>query len=184
MAEQVAGLEESIFEAHLVLVDQVGEDVAGGTEVEGEIGKLAGAGIEAGDFACIGLTGDVGFMLGEVVFAGEEPAAEAFFEGDLVALHIVAEGLETGACHRNKNGFSDEAGNVVGGGAGVAGKAAGGALGSGDAAGGDFFVNVEHGSHVGVDGGDFESAAWHPADVGVVVEVEGAGVAGIDDLAL
>ena len=184
LAEVVAHLEEAIFEAELVLVDKMGEDIAGGTEVEAEVGEAAGGGVEAFDFAGVGFAGDVGFVLGEVVFAGEEPAAKAGFEWDLVALLVAAEGLQAGAGHGDEDGFGDEAGDVVGGGAGVTGEAAGGAFGDGDATGGEAFVDVEHGAHFGVDGGDFDAAAGDPAEVGVVVEVERAGIAGVDDFAL
>ena len=34
LAEEVAHLKEAVFEAELVLVDEMGEDVAGGAEVE------------------------------------------------------------------------------------------------------------------------------------------------------
>lgn len=37
LAEEVAHLEEAIFKAQLVLVDEMGEDVAGGAEVEAEV---------------------------------------------------------------------------------------------------------------------------------------------------
>lgn len=37
LAEKVAHLEEAVFEAELVLVDKMGEDVAGGAEVEAEV---------------------------------------------------------------------------------------------------------------------------------------------------
>ena len=184
LAEEVAHLEEAVFEAELVLVDEMGQDVAGGAEVEAEVRETARGGIEPCDLAGIGLTGDVGFVFGEIVFAGEQPAAKAIFQGNLVALFVAAESLQTGACHRDKDGLGDEAGDIVGGGASVAGEAAGGAFRCGDATGGEALVNVEHGAHFGVDGRDLHSPPRDPAHVSVIVEVERAGIPGVDDLAL
>lgn len=123
-------------------------------------------------------------MFGEIVFAGEEPAAKAIFQRDLVALFVAAKSLQAGACHGDEDGLGDEAGDIVGGGASMAGEASGGTFRCGDATGGEALVNVEHGAHFGVDGGDLHSPPRDPAQVSVIVEIERAGIPGVDDLAL
>ena len=184
-AELVDGFGDAVGEAGGVFHDEVREQIAGGARVVGEREVFAGrvgvgfeaAGDEVADL--VGVGGGEGGTGG-----GEVPAAEAFGKGDVVTDFVVAVGFLGGAVPCDADGADDEAWEVTALGVRVAIHAAGGA-GEGGAVGDPAAVgDVEDHAGVGVEAGDFETAAGDEADEGVLVEVEGARVAWVDDAAL
>ena len=145
-----------------------GGEVSAGFPVEGDIA------IELGG-------GGVAHVAGVAVVAGDVPAAPAGFDGAGVVDEGSAGLEERGAVFVREDRADHDAGDVVGHAAAVAVHADFGAV---EARGGAVWAvgveGVEDWAEVWVEARELDETAGDPADVGVVAEVDGAGVGGSD----
>jgi hypothetical protein len=178
----VKGEGDEVVEAELVFVKEVGEQIAGVGEVAGPGELRAG---RVGDFAVAAGCGDGGEVaeMG-AVFEGacDVPSAEAFAEGDLVSDLFAAKPVEAGTGVGAEDRFGEQSRELFGCAASVTIHAA---LRTGESGEFSFGVRkVEDGTEAGVDGCDFDVAAGDVTDVGLVIEVDGARIGGVDEAAL
>ncbi len=168
-----------------MLVCEIWQDVTGGQQVQAQVGKLPG--IHGGDLVLpvVRDAHHIRLVVGDVVLAGQMPAAKAILQRDLVPLHIPAVRFQARSGTRDQQRLGDQSRQPPCGIARMAVHAFGGARYIRHRPSGAQAVkDIKHGPHLGICGDDFHHPARHPAEVGVFVEVQGAWVARIDDLAL
>lgn len=180
----IGGMHDPVDEADLVFVKEVGGEITGGA------GGVA-AGVEprarfdrrGEESVSVQASGLVAPVRGERAASGEVPAPETQVQGDGMAVPggVGPEGLEGAAVGAGHDGFGEQPGDVTGGGTGMTIHAAIRTFHAEGLVRTRDVEDVEDRAEFRIEGNDLESAPRDVPDVGVVAEVEGAGVGGGDE---
>ena len=182
--ESVLGPDQSIHSAHLMFMEQVGQQVAGGHGIalEGETRtRLQGRGTE---FALIQPTHPVAPVPVKAARAGDVPTAEAFRQRLGVSGLAGMEGVEAAAAGSGSHGFHGQSGDLEGVFIGVAVHAAPGPFDHHPGVAAGNVEDVEDSPQLGIEGGQLDFPAGHVAQIQIVAEVEGPGIVRVDEAQL